>query len=74
MPRFFFHIRSPSGLEQDPQGLEFETLDDAIADARQAGAEILLDEAVEEARGQRHSSFEIVDDTGQVVAKVPISA
>jgi hypothetical protein len=74
MPRFYFHIRSPSGLEQDSQGLEFDTLDAAIADARKAGAEILLDEAVEEAKRQERASFEIVDDTGRVVAKVPISA
>ena len=72
MPRYFFHVRSPSGLEMDPQGLEFSSLDEAIADARKAGAEILLDRAVEETRhnGRSLSSFEIVDANGEVVAKV----
>jgi hypothetical protein len=73
MPRYFFHVRSPSGLEVDPQGLEFSSLDEAIADARKAGAEILLDRAVEETRlhGRSVSTFEIVDAAGEVVAKVP---
>lgn len=73
MPRYFFHVRSPHGLEIDPNGLEFESLDEAIADARKAGAEILLDQAVEETRAHPHASFEIVDASGQVVAKVPFS-
>ena len=73
MPRYFFNVRSPSGLEMDPQGLEFPTLDEAIADARKAGAEILLDRAVEESERRSQATFEIVDDSGQVVAKVPFS-
>ena len=73
MPRYFFNVRSPSGLERDPQGLEFPTLDEAIADARKAGAEILLDRAVEESEKRSSATFEIVDDSGQVVAKVPFS-
>jgi hypothetical protein len=73
MPRYFFNVRSPSGLERDPQGLEFPTLDEAIADARKAGAEILLDRAVEESEKRSQATFEIVDASGQVVAKVPFS-
>ena len=67
MPKYFFNVRSASGLETDSQGLEFPSLDDAIADARKAGAEILLD--------QKHfqATFEIVDASGQVVAKVPFT-
>ena len=76
MPRFYFHVRSSSGLEMDAQGLEFSSLDEAIADARKAGAEILVDRAVEETRlnGRSLSTFEIVDATGEVVAKVPFGA
>ena len=74
MPQYFFNVRSPSGLETDPQGLEFPSLDDAIADARKAGAEILLDRAVEESQKHAQATFEIVDAaSGQVVAKVPFS-
>lgn len=75
MPRYYFHVRSNAGLEMDSQGLEFESIDEAIADARRAGAEMLLDEAVEERRrqGPAHPEFEIADASGRVVAKVPFS-
>ena len=73
MPRYFFNVRSPSGLETDPQGVDFANLDEAIADARKAGAEILLDRAVEEAQTDSQSTSEIVDASGQVVAKVPFA-
>ena len=72
MPRYFFHVRSPSGLEPDPEGLEFDCLEDAVADARVARAEILVDEAVDGHRQHRRESvFEITDQTGQIVARVP---
>ena len=73
MPRYFFNVRSASGLQMDPQGLDFANLDEAIADARKAGAEILLDRAVEESEKRSQATFEIVDASGQVVAKVPFS-
>ena len=73
MPKYFFNVRSASGLETDLQGLEFSSLDDAIADARKAGAEILLDRAVEESGKRSQATFEIVDTSGQIVAKVPFS-
>jgi hypothetical protein len=73
MPRYYFHVRSQTGLEVDPTGVEFASLDDAIADARKAGAEMLLDQAVEEVRARPQASFEIVDASGEVVAKVPFA-
>ena len=73
MPLFYFHVRSTTGLEKDQQGLEFESLDEAIADARRAGAEMLLDEAVEETRRRTDSAFEIADSSGKVIARVPFS-
>ncbi len=72
MPRYYFHVRSASGVEIDRLGLEFDTLDEAIADARQAGAELLLDEAVDEQHPPTRSTFEIADASGRVLAKVPI--
>jgi hypothetical protein len=71
MPRYYFHVRSPAGVELDPQGVDFDTVEEAIADARKAGAEILLDRAVEEKPSRAHSEFEIVDDAGTVIARVP---
>lgn len=73
MPRYYFHVRSTAGLEMDRQGLDFDSIDEAIADARKAGAEMLLDQAVEETRGRSQSVFEIVDASGKVVARVPFS-
>ncbi len=73
MPLFYFHVRSHAGLEKDQQGLEFGSLDEAIADARRAGAEMLLDKAVEEAPARVESAFEIADASGKVIAKVPFS-
>ncbi len=73
MPRFFFHVRSTAGVEMDRQGLDFETIEEAIADARRAGAEMLLDDAVEEARTRSKSTFEISDSSGKVLARVPFN-
>lgn len=74
MPRYYFHVRSTAGLEMDRQGLDFDSIDEAIADARRAGAEMLLDQAVEETGGSKsQSEFEIVDASGKVVARVPFS-
>jgi predicted peroxiredoxin len=73
MPRYYFHVRSGTGLEMDQHGLEFDSLDEAIADARKAGAEMLLDQAVEETRSRSQAVFEIVDASGNVVARVPFS-
>ncbi|MCK9909242.1 hypothetical protein MXD81_08880 [Microbacteriaceae bacterium K1510] len=74
MPRYYFHVRSTAGLEMDRQGLDFDSIDEAIADARRAGAEMLLDQAVEETRASKsQSEFEIVDASGNVVARVPFS-
>jgi predicted peroxiredoxin len=57
----------------DRLGVEFETIDDAIADARKAGAEMLLDQAVEEVRAKSQAVFEITDAAGEVIARVPFS-
>ncbi len=73
MPRYFFHVRSAAGVEIDRQGLEFDGVEAAVADARKAGAEMLLDEAVAETPSRSDSVFEIADASGKVVAKVPFS-
>ena len=71
MPRFYFHMRSGPMVEPDLEGLEFGSLEEAIEDARQAGAEIIEDEAVEKKQDSCRC-FEITDDTGRVVATVPL--
>ncbi len=65
MPRYFFHVHLGETIERDTIGLELSALDDAIADAEQARAEIMLEDALDELW------LEIVDQSGSVVAMVP---
>ncbi len=65
MPRYFFHVHLGETVERDTMGLEFPTLDDAIADAKRARAEIMLEDALDELW------LEIMDQSGKVVAMVP---
>jgi Domain of unknown function (DUF6894) len=71
MPRFYFHIRGPSGRVKDHTGIEFESLDEAVADATRARQEMLADAALE-ARSHSTRSFEITDYSGRVLATIPL--
>ena len=57
----------------DRLGVEFKSIDEAIADARKAGAEMLLDQAMQEVRIRSQAEFEITDAAGEVIARVPFS-
>ena len=70
MPLYFVHFHTERGVTKDPIGVEFETLADAIADARMARTEYLRDQAVP-ATERRHCRFEITDETGRVLANMP---
>ena len=71
MPLYFFHVRSAAGLEADDLGVYFGGLAEAIADARKARAEMMVDEAIEMKRLDGSGIIEIADETGQVLATVP---
>ena len=71
MPRYYFHFRTESAVEQDTVGVEFPTLDAAIADAHQARREYFRDQEIQGDREQRLCRFEIADQTGLLVATVP---
>ena len=71
MPLYFFHLHTEAGIEKDPTGLEFPSLEAAVADAQEARREYLRDEGVESARARRQYRFEITDQSGRVVATVP---
>jgi hypothetical protein len=73
MPRFFFHLHTETGVEKDPSGLEFASLEAAVADATQARREYLRDEDIESPRERRKCRFEITDQSGLVVATVPVA-
>lgn len=71
MPRFYFHVRAGQVLEHDAIGVEFASLNDAKSDAEVAAREMLVDKAL---AGQSafNEQFEIADETGTVVAIVPL--
>ena len=70
MPRYFFHVRNATGREIDSEGLEFNSLNDAIQDARKARGEMLSDEALQ-GSCDTTSAFEITDGAGQLLATIP---
>lgn len=70
MPRYYFNIRSSEGLIEDPDGTDLPDLDTARTEARQAARDLLasLLRAGEELDGQ---VFEIVDDQGHILERLP---
>lgn len=63
MPRYFFHLHTESRIEPDLAGAVFATLEEAVADARQARAEYMRDQGIEGSRQQRRCRFEITDNS-----------
>ncbi len=70
MPRYFFNVRSDTTLEVDSTGLDFASLDEAVADAKRARIELLADEALEPNVLKSGRSFEITDLSGELLATV----
>ena len=71
MPRYFFHLHTDSSVAPDLVGMEFRSLEAALADARQARTEYMRDEGIEDARLRRLCRFEITDEHTRFVATVP---
>lgn len=71
MPRYFLHIRDGATLLKDPDGSELPDLEAARAEALAAARQLLVEliRADKVLNGQR---FEIVDETGTLLAVVPI--
>jgi hypothetical protein len=69
MPRFFFHIFNGDSRETDPEGSEFNTIDEAVEEARMAAREILAEKVLsgDEIDGSR---FEITAEDGSIVEAV----
>lgn len=69
MARYYFHVRDGEQFEEDPEGAEFQTVDNAIREAFLAARELIAAKVLagEVIGGQ---VFEIADDTGQVIEKV----
>lgn len=41
--RYFFHLRSDEGFEEDEEGMEFSTLEEAESEARKAAREMVAE-------------------------------
>ena len=70
MPRYFFHLHTESKITPDFVGVEFRSLEAAMANARQARFEYMRDEGIECGRQQRRCRFEITDES-RTLATVP---
>ena len=42
MPRFYFHLRRNDGILEDPEGADFENIELAREEARQAARELII--------------------------------
>jgi len=67
MPKFYFHLHTGNQVERDSEGVEFPSLEAALADAHQAWREYLRDEGID----PRQCHFEVTDEYGRLVAVVP---
>lgn len=70
MTHYFFHICSRTERIVDREGADFDTLEAAVVEARLAAREILAEDL---RKGQIDDTrlFEIFDDRGELVARLP---
>ena len=71
MPKYFFHLHTENSIDPDGLGVEFPSLDAAVADARRALREYLRDEGIDDPREERRCRFEITDEHGRSITMVP---
>ncbi|MER2269466.1 DUF6894 family protein [Methylobacterium oxalidis] len=75
MPHYYFHLRTPHGLQWDEEGVPFTGLDEAYLDVCRAIAEMVVDlihagmPRVELLR----CDFEIADREGRLLMDVPFA-
>jgi hypothetical protein len=73
MPRYYFDIFDKEGVERDDDGLELESIDAAVNEARQALRD-MANEAIPEPR-TAHLAIQIRDHTeGPVLLSVTITS
>lgn len=71
MPRFFFHIRNESGLRTDGEGMELPDVEAARKEAVARACEIWSKRPPDAAHN--NDTFEVTDEAGEVVRRVPFS-
>lgn len=72
MPRFYFHLRCPSGLDRDEIGLDLDGVEAAYLEACAAIPAIAAELCEQRANPHRHA-FEIVDAAGTLLMDVPFA-
>ena len=71
MPKYFFYLHTENSIDPVGVGVEFPSLDAAVADAQRARREYLRDERIDDPREERRCRFEITDQDGMIVTMVP---
>lgn len=66
MPVFFFHVRTPDGLIEDPEGIELQGIDQVRKEAALSAREIMQD-ALAHGRLVTDQSFEVMNEAGVIV-------
>ena len=72
MPHFFFHLRTPEGLDWDEIGLSMDSLDAAYLEACETIPEMSVD-FVRRGLSPLPYAFEIADADGKRLMEVPFS-
>lgn len=72
MPWFYFHLRSPNGLERDDSGLEFPGVEAAYLEACHTVPGMSADLAYQKVDPTRYA-FEISDAGGRLLMEVPFT-
>lgn len=73
MPRYFFHVRNGDKYEKDPEGAEFDSLEEARRDAEMAAREILAEKILRDDVIDGHG-FEVTTEQGEVAFFVPFKS
>ncbi|WP_421579047.1 DUF6894 family protein [Shinella sp. M31] len=70
MTHYFFHIRSRTERIEDREGADFDTLEAAMTEARLAAREILAED-LRKGQVDKTRLFEIFNERGELVARLP---
>jgi hypothetical protein len=71
MPRYYFHVREGSSLTRDPDGAELPDIDAARKQAVKMACRAWSEQPPE--AQDNDETFEITDQSGEVVLRVPFS-
>ena len=73
MSRYFFHIDDGKETITDTFGLELPD-EAAVGKAAVDGARSLMAEAIRRGQDIRHSRFDVTDEAGHLILRLPFSA